>query len=925
MHTLKKVGKIFLYIILGLVILLFVAGLFIDPIAKRIMIKQVDKAAGGQYSLALDDVDISILAGNVSLTGVVLETDTTDPDVPPMAFLKADEITVKGVSWLTYLLDSRLSMDRVYFNKLNVQLLARTIDSTQQQTKEEKPFRLQQLDIYPAIKEQVDRFHLKDLTLDDISLTLVNLSSQDTLLFRSKELNLKSDDILIDADKLITDNRAFYTTEMDFAGKEVSVIRNGSKSLVVEADYIKFETLNDQIGLLTQGVNYLQTDTLKIDTLMSVAFKEFLVSSPGMKKIQEDSVARIEKISMDNITIVNNFPADPDTSLTSSAPKQQQQQSLAKMSMGGSLPEFIRRVELKELDLNSISYHQGTSVLLKGANLNADNMVIDQNSAFSSNRFFHAQAMESSFNSLAVSLGQDSVYLTVADFEFFIEDGIGRLGIEEIKLKPAEKGTSAMWVDAELGAFSITGINTTSIVPDNKLVIDSIAFATPKVAFHLPQQQSGSQAKSSSSAKNKGSQSQPTDLSLYPVIEGMLESLYVRKFALVDGQIKALGLTKDLADEVLIPNIYLQISDVLIAKGTAFSEDRVLHSDDIALRVENIFVPMDGLYTAKLDLFRLSTSEKFVEARKFLFDYTGEDGTIPIKADTNFIISVKNDHLLVDQIDWQDLIHQQKVNIGLIRTEGLDLFFFSDENKGSSSKNSSSSKSASETPGASMPQKAIKQIDMPLYIGKFELDRGKITYKELAKGAEEAGEAKVTDISVTAANITNIPWRLRRDPILPIEISGKLMGSGDFYTDIRMDMVSDSSLVTFTGQLDTFQITKMNQFTEYTSRIGFESGKIYTLGWDIEADEELAKGTLKMSYDNLDIRISESNNPNTSGILKNVGSFLANKLVLESDVAESSKKPEKAEFEEEREGEDFPTYLIQGLVSGFMELMVTIF
>ena len=161
MHTLKKVGKVFLYLILGLVVLLFVAGLFIDPIAKKIMIKQVDKAAGGQYSLALDDVDISILAGNFSLTGVILETDTTDPDVPPIAFLKADEITVNGVSWLTYLLDSRLSMDKVYFNKLNVQLLARTVDSTQQQTKEEKPFRLRQLDIYPAIKEQVDRFHLK--------------------------------------------------------------------------------------------------------------------------------------------------------------------------------------------------------------------------------------------------------------------------------------------------------------------------------------------------------------------------------------------------------------------------------------------------------------------------------------------------------------------------------------------------------------------------------------------------------------------------------------------------------------------------------------------------------------------------------------------------------------------------------------------
>ena len=181
MKILKKAGKILLYIIAGLVVLLFVAGLFIDPIAKNLLEKQVNKAAEGQYTLVLDDLDVSILGGDVELYGVRLDTDSTNSAAPPIVFLTADEIVLDDVTWLTYLLDQRLIVDRVFLDNLDVNLYAKTI--AQEQGKQDTssnpgPFKLEQLDIYPAIKQQIDRFHLKDLGLAEISLTLVNTSSQ---------------------------------------------------------------------------------------------------------------------------------------------------------------------------------------------------------------------------------------------------------------------------------------------------------------------------------------------------------------------------------------------------------------------------------------------------------------------------------------------------------------------------------------------------------------------------------------------------------------------------------------------------------------------------------------------------------------------------------------------------------------------------
>ncbi len=929
MKVIKKVGKVFLYIVLGLIVLLFVAGLFIDPIAKRVMVNQVDKAAEGQYSLSLDEVDISILGGNFSLKGVVLETDTTHPETPPIAFLKASEVSVEGVSWLTYLLDQRLLMDQVLLDSLNVELYARSLDSTDtQQAENQKPFRLQQLDIYPTIKDQIDRFRLKDLALNDISLTLINLSTQDTLRFNSRELNLQSDDILIDADKLITDNRAFYATEMDFLGKEVKIVRSGNKQLVIRTDYIKFETRDDKIGLLTQGVNFLQTGTQEADTLMSVAFDEFLLSNLEMLPIQEDSTAHIGKIGLENLMLVNNFPASPDSSLVADTAKSQApgKKSLAEMSLGESLPEFLKKIQLDELAFNSISYRQGSSMRLEEANFNAGAIVVDENAAFSNNRFLHAGKVESSFDLFALSVGQDSVHVTVAGFHMNMDDGTGSLGFEDIQLKPGEKNKDEMWVDAELGPFGIVGINTRNI-PEGRLAIDSIGMETPKVAVNMPQQSNGATG-NTDNANNTGIESgQEQAMSLYPAIEGFLESVHLGKFAIIDADITASGMMAGNMEELHVPTIYLQVSDVLVAEGTAFSGDRVLHTGDIALRVEEINLPTSELYTMNLGLFRFSTREQFVETNDFSFEYKGEKGKIPAGADTSFVMSVKNDRFLIRQLDWQALIKDQRVNIGLVRTEGLELYSFTDNNKKEPAKQSGGDSAPEQQEAPSMPQNDIKQIEMPFYVARFELEGGNLSFEELAEGAEESGKASVTDISVAASNITNLQDRLREQPKLPIEMNGKLMGTGDFYTKIVMDMVSDSNLVTIRGQIDTLDITKVNRYTEYTTRFGFESGTIYQVKWDIEADDEKATGTLAMSYEDLMIELSESNNPNSSGVLKNAGAFLANNLVLESDVPPaSSEDPEKTEISEEREeGEAFPGYVIQGLISGFMDLMVTIF
>lgn len=922
MSALKKTGKVLLYIVGGILLLLIIVSILIDPIAKRLLENQVAKAGEGQYTLFLDDVDISIIRGTARLEGVRFKTDTIENEKPPIAFLDADEIAVEGVSWLTYLLENKLLTDRVLLDNIDATVYARTTEKAKKTEEEQKPFRIEQLDIYPAIKQQVDRVRLKDLRFSEIAFTLVNVGTQDTLSMNAGELNLQSDDILLDTDKLITENRAFYSTDIDFKSQGLEIRRSGNKILQAEVEVFVFTTEEELMGIRVEDLAFLERDLQQRDTLMFAEFQEFIMSELDMLKVQKENTAQLKKISLTGLNVVNMAGASQPSSATgttSDTTQNQQSLNLARLSLGEQLPAPIERVKLEELDINKVDYRQGDSIRVENANLHASEIVINDSSAFAENRFLHTSTLEANVELMAATMGEDPKFqLRLAGFTMDVEEGLGSIGFKDLQVETKEKQEKEMWVEAEIGSFKLVSLDTRKL-PQGILSIDSIAIADPLVLAHLPAEQGQGQ---------QGQQSQQqsfTPPNFYPAIEGVLDKFILGKLAIIGADIKVEGIAGS-KQAARIPALYLQVSDIVVAEGTAYAGNRVLHSADIALRVEDILFPLPGgLYTAKLDLFRLSTREQFVEALEFLLDHPGGPGEIPSGADTATVFQVENDVFRINELDWQRLIEKQEVSAGLIFSKGLDAYAYVNNNK--AQPQPKQEKQAKQDSVQPMPQKAIRQIKTPFYIRKFKMEDASLVYEVLAAEADTSGIATISDVDVSLANMTNIPARLRENSKIPLEFNGKLMGTGDFRTQIVLYMASDSSLVTVSGQLDTMDITKMNRFTEYISRIGFESGKIYEVGWDFHVDEEKAEGTVEMSYDNLMIEISEKTSPEASGILKEAGTFLANNLVLESDLApKKSEKPEEAEFSEERDPkESFPAYVLQGLISGFVELLVTIF
>lgn len=126
LSILKKLFKALGIIVSGLVIfsllLYVIVNTFITPIVKKKIIESVYQSSGGLYLLEFDKFNLMLLEGNANIGNVHIFQDTmilrkirlenprgnySDVEV------RAENITVKNVKWVTYILDRSLKVDGI--------------------------------------------------------------------------------------------------------------------------------------------------------------------------------------------------------------------------------------------------------------------------------------------------------------------------------------------------------------------------------------------------------------------------------------------------------------------------------------------------------------------------------------------------------------------------------------------------------------------------------------------------------------------------------------------------------------------------------------------------------------------------------------------------------------------------------------------
>ncbi len=772
-----------------------------------------------------------------------------------------------------------------------------------------------ELNLYPAIEDMMQALNIGSVQLKEGSIQLANLggSGQGLLV---PELNLLLDDVLIAETTASEESRILHTKkiQVQLAGlqyyfpDEVYAMELGKLAIGTAPSIIRLEDFRYFVDkthraalaapareqLYRLSSHLLQIEQINFQKLLQGKglYAATILSQETDFRIYGDPYAEEEELQGKE----KGSPPGPgnDTRLRSAQP------FLEKLNLSEKLPGFLPRVEVGELRLEELDIWQMKKVKVENFNLQATAILLDEKPAFAANRFLHARTLSAGFDSLWLYTIEPRQHFMGAGLKFSSANGLGELAVGSFQAIARELDREKGWVEAKIPAFVIEDINTRDI-PQGELKIGLIKMDKPKLTVVLPIPKKGEEEKAQATGGPD----------FYPAISKYLRSLQLGAFQVEEGEIRIGGLggsTFGLA----VPEFKLLLDGVLLAEGTAFSDKRVLHSEDILLQLKNLtYLFPDKVYSLQLGEARMSTADSSLRTKNLRYVYGDNFNLILEAPDVNEVYRFFNKEMLAEGVRYGKLFSNEGFYANKLLADSLNIYVF---------KNFNYPESGERTP---MPAEMIRGAGIPIAIDSLLLRDMEIAYEEMTEGADTAGLVVITEMEALLKDMSNVEEILEEEPLMTVTARGKLMDEGNFETEIKVPLLDKEKLLRVSGSLDTLDATKLNRIARFNSRVAIESGTIYEVLWDFKAGEDLAEGDFEVSYENLSVQLSDSDSPDTTGIIKDIGSFLANSLIIDSSIAEEkTKEPKEVSFKQERDKKrSFFHYYVQALLAGLLEAL----
>ncbi len=340
------------------------------------------------------------------------------------------------------------------------------------------------------------------------------------------------------------------------------------------------------------------------------------------------------------------------------------------------------------------------------------------------------------------------------------------------------------------------------------------------------------------------------------------------------------------------------------------SKERILFSDRIKANIHNYRTTFDHeLYELTIPLISLDSDKKSLIAHSIaLTPLTTREEFARQKGYETDQFTFRTQSLAVENLDYKSLIQAGKVSADSLLLDGFYLLVHRDKRQ-----------PYPEEHYPKMPQDIIRQLDTPLMLRAVAIKNGYVGYSEKVKGARDNGFIDLTDLRIVSDTITNNPELLRKGVTTNIRLQTHLMGTGKLMASISIPLGDSLNRHHFEGSLDEMYLPDFNPILENSVFIKIRDGYANQILFSVDANKYEASGVMEFSYNDLKVALVNKKTGKTGGLMKEIGSLLANAFVVNSSNLESEKKAlRKGEMYYERDDtRSTVNYWIKTLVNGF--------
>jgi hypothetical protein len=188
------------------------------------------------------------------------------------------------------------------------------------------------------------------------------------------------------------------------------------------------------------------------------------------------------------------------------------------------------------------------------------------------------------------------------------------------------------------------------------------------------------------------------------------------------------------------------------------------------------------------------------------------------------------------------------------------------------------------------PHQAIVKLDFGFYIKTLKLTNGDVSYRERGPKSGMIGNVFFTAVNATVSNITNIPARIKANPLMTVEASAKFLGESTLSSRWQLPLNSTNGRFHISGELQRMNAMSLNKITRPLGMASIKQGTIDKVTFDMEGSDTKGEGEVLFLYHDLKLDILKQGDDEKELSKKGFISLLANTIIKNKNDQINNKK-----------------------------------
>ncbi len=189
------------------------------------------------------------------------------------------------------------------------------------------------------------------------------------------------------------------------------------------------------------------------------------------------------------------------------------------------------------------------------------------------------------------------------------------------------------------------------------------------------------------------------------------------------------------------------------------------------------------------------------------------------------------------------------------------------------------------------PHQLLDKLPLTVNAKTLILSNAFLEYKERSAITGQAGKVQFHQIYATVSNITNDKEAIKSNNVMAAAIKTKFLNTAPFEVDWKFYLQHPKGRFDIKGNMGSVAVEDLSRITEPMGPAKMEKGKIKSLSFNLEGNDQGADGTVRMLYKDLKIALLEKKEGEKELDKKTLASFVANLVVKNDNPAREGDPP----------------------------------